>query len=124
MAVIEGTSRHHALFEGLAWMARKETRVLRSMGGLIVRLADAPHSALHEEVATVPLPNVYVARFMLDNFNPTNDVLENIDRLSFVVEQAGNNPHARALELEHNNLIVACLQAQKPFIKEGMVNTA
>lgn len=122
MAQIDGTSRHHILFERQLWQARPETRRLRGMGSLMVRLDDEVHSELHKVVTTIPVPNVYVVRYMLDNYVPTGCVMDNVDHLSSVVEDASKNPHARGLEIEHGQLIVACLQAQKPFIREGMVH--
>lgn len=121
MAPKSGTSRHHILFERQIWMARPETRRLRGMGSLIVKMEDDAHAQLHQVITTIPAPNVYMARYMLDNFIPRGHILDTVDHLSTVVEDSSKNPHARGLEIEHGQLIVACLQAQKPFIQEGAI---
>ena len=114
------SSRHHLLFEGTLWNARKETKALRCMGGSIVRLAAEPHRELHRAVSSVLVPNIYMARHMLANYSPQGDVFRNIDELSRVAESATNHYRATEIDKQLGGLIVMSLQLQKPFIREGI----
>lgn len=91
------------------------------MGGNIVRLAQEPHTELHRAVSSVPAPNIYMARYMLANFDPQGDIYKNIDELCFVTEAATRNSRATDIDRQLSGLIVASLKAQVPFIREGIV---
>ena len=92
------------------------------MGGNIVRMAVEPHKDLHDNVSGVPVPNIYMARYMLANFEPQGNIFKNIDELCFVVESSTDNDRANDLDKQLGSLIIDTLQAQIPFIKRGMVH--
>lgn len=115
-----GTNVHHLLFEKSAWRSREETRLLRNKPSLQPRLDVEAHQALHREVGLVPLPGMYMARRILNDYVPGGNVYESIDYFCFAVEEARKHPKARYLEREVGSLIIASMRAQIPFIKWGL----
>lgn len=114
------TSAHHLLFERRLWEARKETKLLRQMGGNIVRLSLDSHTALHRAVSSVPVPNIYMARRMYSSFEPQGDIFRNIDALCSATEESIQHHRTTELDKQLGGLIICSLQEQKPFIREGL----
>lgn len=113
-------TRHHILFEKALWMARPESRRVRTNGGLIVKLGQAEHTALHQTVSNVPPPNIYMARYMANEFYSDGDIFENIDRLCHVIDGSIQHPKTSLIDKQIGALMIEAVELQVPFIREGV----
>ena len=114
-------NRHHVLFERIVWDARAESRCLRRSSGLIVRLAQDTHSALHRAVTTVPVPNVYMVRNIAREFVPSGDIFQAMDNLCFAVDEAMQHPKTTMMDRRLGQLMIESVVTQRPFIREGQM---
>lgn len=113
---------HHVLFERRTWLAHDPNKKLRNMPGLIVPLHHTVHDALHKEIATVPVPNYRLGQGILNIYrdNP-DDHMRSATNLLRAVEEAISHPRVRDVEYQLGNLIITSVEAQLPFIEEGLI---
>lgn len=113
---------HHVLFSRKTWESTPNTYALRQERGLIVPMELAAHAALHREVTVVPVPDHYTAMFAVRALQHQANPMRQIDRFMQVIEQAGQNKNARPLDRQLGQLVIASIEAQLPFIREGFVD--
>lgn len=91
------------------------------MEGLVVPLDHATHAALHETLETVPSPSYRLGNLAMQLYrdNP-DDHVRSVTNLMRSFDEASRNPRLKRMEYEVGQLIVACLEIQLPFIREGM----
>jgi hypothetical protein len=111
-------TNHHILSERCAWEARPESKRLRRHGGLIVRMAQEPHTALHEACTAVPIPNVYMLRGIARAYVMGREPLESLDNFCFAVEEAAQHPKAIDIDKRLGDIMIDSIRMQIPFIKE------
>ncbi len=114
-------NRHHLLYESASWEVRPESRCLRRSSGLIVRMAQDSHSALHNAVTTVPVPNVYMVRSIAHSFVPDGNIFQAMDNLCFAIDESIAHPRATQLDRRLARVMIESVVSQRPFIREGMV---
>ena len=114
-------NRHHLLYESASWEVRPESRCLRRSSGLIVRMTQDSHSALHNAVTTVPVPNVYMVRSIAHSFVPSPDIFQAMDNLCFSIDESVNHPRATMLDRRLGQLMIDSVVTQRPFIRAGMI---
>jgi len=117
MAKPERLQQHHILHERWSWDARPESRCLRRSSGLIVRLAQAPHSELHDNTPPVPIPNIYMLRNIQRGFVPSPDIHQAIDNFCFSVEDAGTHYKATDFDRRLGELMIEAVRSQLPYIE-------
>lgn len=113
---------HHVLFSRKLWESTPNTYALRQEKGLIVPMELGAHAALHREVTIVPVPDHYTAMFATRALQRQANPLRQIDRFMQVIEQAGKNKNAKPLDRQLGQLVIASIEAQLPFIREGYVD--
>lgn len=87
---------------------------------MIIRLDEEVHSELHKAVITVPVPDRYMARRILRDFEPGRGVLQTMDNFISTVDEATKNPLAGEIERGIGRLIIHAFELQKPFILDGV----
>jgi len=113
---------HHVLFEARNWTAHKPNKTLREKPGLIIPLDWDSHEALHREIGTVATPSHRFGQAVLSLYrdNPDNH-LRSVDNLLHAVDEASKHPRIRPIEYQLGQLIIASVEAQMPFIREGLI---
>jgi len=114
----ERLTTHHLLTERCAWEARPESKRLRRQGGLIVKMAQEPHTALHNACTAVPIPNVYMLRGIARAYERQPRVLDSLDNFCFAVEEAAQHPKAIDIDKRLGDIMIDSIRMQIPFIKE------
>lgn len=117
---MERKQRHHILFNRRIWIATPELQALRNHPSLITPLDEVTHRDLHREVSSIPPPDFHMARRMAREYEPARDPIVSIGHLCMAIETAMQHPKSRFLERELGSLIICNLEAQIPFIREGM----
>jgi len=113
--------KHHVLYPKRIWRANKETQDIRSNTWLLPALDSDVHNDLHREVAAVPTPPFNMARFILKEFVPIkDDYVATVHSLMGTIEEAIHHPRVRTIEYQLGDLIIHSLEAQLPYIKEGL----
>lgn len=116
---------HHVLFSRKIWSSQDESKVLRCNRWLQPRLDTDSHRELHRNLASVPLPDHFMAARVLRLFRPViNNHLETIDNLMFAFDEAARHPRAGSVERQVGHLIIESLEIQLPYIKEGLYQIA
>ncbi|UOF78002.1 hypothetical protein [Caudoviricetes sp.] len=117
-----GKRGHHVLFEARNWTAHKPNKELREKPGLIIPIDWEAHEALHREVGTVATPSHRFGQAVLALYkdNPDNH-FRSLDNLMFAVNEASRHPRIRPIEYQLGQLIIASVEAQVPFIREGIL---
>lgn len=111
--------RHHLLWQRNHWNATPEGKILRSTHGLIPHLDREWHEAIHKELPPVPVLGSFALRRTLMGFEPTNDPIRNIDRLSKAMDRATKDSHP--LERDLAGLAIENLNAQRPYVMDGII---
>ena len=84
-------------------------------------LEDAPHIALHKEIATVPLLDQYTAQAVHREFYPVEgDYIGTLYSLVRTIDQALKHPKVSDLQRVVGHLTMMALELQVPFIREGL----
>jgi hypothetical protein len=111
---------HHVLYEKNNWQG-PQNRILRSKPGLIIPLYLDCHSALHKEVENIVTPSYRMGSFILANYrdNP-DDHLRSVDNLMGAIDLSLHHPRVRPIERQIGELMIASIEAQLPFIREGL----
>ncbi len=113
---------HHILFERVLWQASDPNRKLRGQPGLRVPMDTSVEAALHADVATVPPPNDALGRSMLSLYRDTpDDHIGSIYNLITATDEAMRRPQVHCIERQLAELIIASLEAQIPYVKEGLI---
>jgi hypothetical protein len=103
-------------------MAQEASGQIRSIPELIPLIHRTGHSALHNEIAVVPVPPYHMARHVLKNLEVvTNNPLATLDNLLLAYDEAIQHPRVKSIEYQLGDLIISSLEAQRPFIKEYML---
>ncbi len=114
---------HHILFSRKLWDATPNTYQLRNNSGLIVPMELGAHAALHREVTIVPVLDHYAAQVALNGMRRAHphDPLEAMDDFMLAVEAAGKHRYSNELDRQLGQLVIATLDAQRPFIRAGRI---
>lgn len=112
---------HHACFERAVWESRKDLKLIRTMNAMMFRLYVEPHGELHNALASVPVPDRFMAGRILRNFESGSGALQNIDNFCFAVEEARTHHKTQAIERGVGLLIIDAMEIQKPFILDGLI---
>lgn len=112
---------HHILFERELWSATQTTRALRTKPGLHVPMDRSVEDELHKNIACVPVPNDALGRSILHYYhdNP-NDHIDSMYNLMHATQDAMTRPQVKKVEFQLGSLIIISLEAQMPYIKEGI----
>lgn len=86
-----------------------------------VGLIWASHVALHNTISIVPVPDRHTLQRVVANFEPTPDVLGNIDQLIGAIDLATSHEQVHPDDRALAELTMRALGRQVPFIKKGMV---
>jgi len=114
---------HHILFSRKLWDATPNTHALRHECGLIVPMELGAHAALHREVTIVPVLDHYSAQVALNGMRRAHphDPLKAMDSLMFGIEAAGKHRYSNTLDRQLGQLVIATVEAQRPFILAGKI---
>jgi hypothetical protein len=118
-----GIRPHHTQFTQATMEAVPALRCLRNNHWNKPPIEDAPHIALHNFIATVPLLDQYSAQRVHRDFVVVEgDYIATLYSLIRTIDQSLR--HHRTTELERNvgSLTMQALEMQVPFIKEGLYN--
>ena len=119
--VLKKQNPHHVLYTRKPWMLQKPTRMLRENHWLRVPMDREVHDALHREIASVPLPDHFMAGRVLETFEPVEgDYIKTLDMLRFAFNTAVKHPHVNYVERRLGGLIVESLGLQRAYIDEGL----
>lgn len=114
--------KHHILFTRETQCSQKATKALRVSRWLIPLIEHDPHKDLHRAIATVPVMDHFMAERVLANFSPVrNNYLATMDDLMFCIEDAMQHPRVNIIERGIGELVIAAIDMQKPYIKEGLI---
>lgn len=120
MAKREG-QRHHLMFPRRLHVVMPETRRIRQHPSLIPEIHEEPHMALHALISAVPVPDYHMARRVARDYREGSDVMHSMDNLMFAYQEACQHPRAGDIERATGYIIIAAIEAQRPFIQEGLV---
>jgi hypothetical protein len=113
---------HHTLFTRKTMESQETTKCLRRNHWLMPPLEDAPHTALHREISTVPLLDPHTAMRVHQYFEPVEgDYIASLYSLMRTIEASIRHPRAGGIEKGLGNLAVFALEEQLPFIRAGLV---
>ena len=114
--------KHHVLFTRETQSSQKATKALRASRWLIPYIEHEAHKELHRTVATVPVMDHYMGVRVLATFSPVDgDYLATMDNFMFSIEDAMQHPRVGIIERGLGELVIAAIELQKPFIKEGLL---
>lgn len=112
---------HHTCHDSMSWEARLESLAIRENSSMIAYgMGRKAHELLHYMTAAVPVPNVHTLQYVASRLPSGLDVINGIDAYSSLVEQAGKHPKAKYVEKELGQLSIQAMQAQKPYILDGL----
>ena len=111
---------HHLCHDRASWEARPEGYSIREK--LIARRMDrAVHEECHRETGPVPVPLFHSLQWVANRFTDQLDPLIGIDTLCSLLESANRLKYAKPIEREVNLLAIDALQAQVPYIQDGII---
>ena len=121
MARREG-SEHHIIFTDATQCAQLATKAIRNCLWLRPRMHQEPHDDIHKALATVPVLDHYTAQRVQRLFHPhPGNYLSTVDNLMFAVDEAIQHPKVRIIERGLGELVIAALEIQKPFLRDGII---
>lgn len=110
---------HHILSDRVSWEARPEAQKLRE--SIIARdLLRGYHDRLHRETSPVPVPLYPSLQYIARRFRPKGDVFDRINQLTELLDQASDVRRVKPIEVEVNLLCMDALEAQIPYLNEGL----
>ena len=81
------------------------------------------HTELHRQVSMVPVPHYLMAEYVLKNFMPVrDDYMASLEDLMFSFHESTKLARVGHIERQVGHLVVEALEAQRPFIQEGLIN--
>lgn len=114
---------HHLLHDRVAWESRPESLSIRN--NLIARnMARVAHDQLHRETTPVPVPLIHSLQWVSRRFHDKTDIFKGIDDMSFLLEAANKLKYVKPIEVEVNLLAIEALQAQIPYLQDGLPSTS
>lgn len=117
----QGVRPHHTQYTRKTMEAVPPLKCLRNNHWNKPPLEDAPHIALHKEIATVPLLDQYTAQAVHREFYPVEgDYIGTLYSLVRTIDQALKHPKVSDLQREVGHLTMMALELQVPFIREGL----
>lgn len=120
-------NKHHPLFDGPIWDARrkgKDTSVnhrLRNQLMRTVRLDVDSHDELHRVVSSVPVPDRHFMHRLENNFVDHPKALKRIDNFLIAAGEALTHPQATVLEQTVALCMIEAVELQLPYIREGII---
>ena len=110
---------HHLCSDRVAWEARPEGQSIRDK--IIARdLRRGYHERLHKETSPVPVPFYQSLQYIARRFQPRGDVFDRIDQLTELLDKANDQRYVKPIEVEINLLCMDALEAQIPYIQDGL----
>lgn len=120
---MEKKDGHHILHYGKEWDLRPESKRIRNTPSLIPLIGrTAIHDVIHLECGPVPVPELHMLPLICNEFDPTRNTLDSMDRLMMAIEKACKHPRCHRLDIELAQLAIAAIDIQRPFIKEGLAD--
>lgn len=80
------------------------------------------HRALHAAVPGVPVLDIFAQQRVARLYQPTHDIMDNIELYMLAVEQAMASPKSHTIERQLANLVIHAVDLQRPFIREGLIH--
>jgi len=113
---------HHLFHDRVSWESRPESLSMRER--LIARnMARVAHDQLHRETSPVPVPLVHSLQWVSRRFHDPSDPFKGIEDVSFLLEAANRLKYVKPIEVEINLLAIEALQAQIPYLQDGLPST-
>lgn len=108
--------RHHLLFFRREWSER-EALPIRNDPSLIYKMDRQTHEELHRDIEAVPLLGRQALIAVGAQYRGGVNTFQNIDRLLSAIDQAGRFDKVKS------ELAVEAIEAQLPYIRDGMRKT-
>lgn len=113
---------HHLLHRRAEWEATPEGLHLRE--AIVARdMLRGAHQRLHNTTSPVPVPLYHSLQWISNRFQPNGDVFRRIDDFSLLAESANRLKFVKPIEVEVNLLAIEALQAQIPYLQDGLPST-
>lgn len=110
---------HHLCHDRLAWEQRPESLSIRDK--LIAHDMDREiHQLVHNNTSPVPVPLFHSLQWVANRFTQHHDVFDGIDSLCGLLEAANRMKYAKPIEKEINLLAIEAIQAQIPYLQDGL----
>ena len=114
---------HHVLFPKALHNVQEPTKQLRRNQWLIPPVEYEPHERLHRAVGIVAVMDYITANKVLKLYEPyPGDYIRSIEMLMFTMEAVAKSPRVPAIETGIVELAIAGIDAQLPFIREGLID--
>lgn len=112
---------HHVCFYRQEWRLRPEAKAIREHPSLVPNLDRDAHEELHANCSSVPPLGYHTLIRVAKNWYPQRDTLRSMDELMYAIDKASEHPLIRPIERDVAQLAIQAIDAQKPYIEEGLV---